>query len=492
MPENYSPTKDSLEKDIRILLDANIYISDSREIDSAVSFIRNIVYSYKSGTAITVDTVTSKLKSLVLDKETKLRLPVLVCVNVGGKRDITLRIPKFNYENIGQSDNLATYLHFVGKMLDSDPMAIKVIEDETLGTDVVLPAAINTLISSMLVSVNSQTGEFPGSSFKQHDLQVNLVEALAAIRLLKQESGRVRSKPRPRGKDGKVQPDKTVTQEMLRVLFNEKSGIAQLPKTNYGSIVVRSVLSELTKVNFKNFPGKWIHSLKERNSVNTSSGVLAKMGWVPIAPDLTKLGVVISTIPKGDKDISLVTRDLSKKDEPSYGEYRTAVFLTLPFITPNATTSIKDQLADPMKVNTLKTLQFFDKNREIVDASNLAYAIKAAVSSKQNKTAKPLHFKNAKDRLVSLSANKEYFDALGNTYRKYRDIPEDIRKYLEKHYHKSEGVKAAEEAYLKRKTEEPHESEEMETDVFIPEDKSSAPESYPPLQASKKVKVSKK
>jgi hypothetical protein len=270
-----------------------------------------------------------------------------------------------------------------------------------------------------------------------------------------------------------------VHQEVLRATFSEKSGIKGISDSTWAKRIFLAALSELVKVNFTGFPGQWIHSAKVKNGVKTTDGLLAKLGYVPIGISHHKLIDVLShTVgrrdgrPSGDdqtkeeagrfgpilpEESSGEIRALNTKGDPpeemGFQEYRTAVVLTLPYLS-SRDPDLKGKLCDPLKIESSRILLALNQHKETVDAMNLAFAVKSAVSSKENKTARPVHFKNARGHLARLSANKDFSDRDGITYHTYKEIPDRLRKFLEERFGKTRSARlSAEISAAKRKGE---------------------------------------
>jgi hypothetical protein len=420
--------------------------------------VTNIVWTHMNGDNLNVASITERLRCITVSNTTRKGFKILTKIKSGDGHIVTIRIPDFDYGNVGQADNLIHMFKFIGLMLKVDPSQIKVVKDESLGRDFTLPTAINSLTTNMMASVESASGDYPGAAFVfKGGFKANLVEILAAIRLLRRQGSRLKRRPRLRLRDGKFAESIVVNQDILKTTFNEKAGLKAAVASSYTGLLVRAVLAELTKVTNSDFPGRWVSTLKDTNDVTTNSGVLAKLGYVPIVADVHKLINVLNTKVIRTLDKTTVTNsvmaayDFSKGEEYSYQEFRTAVCVSLPFIAPASQIEMQKQIIEPMKVDDINILRSFQRDSEIVDAINLAYAIKQAVLSKSNKTATVTHFYNAREHLLGLTANRSFYDNSGNSYQKYKDIPAHVRGFFEKQYHKKDSVAAADESYRKRK-----------------------------------------
>jgi hypothetical protein len=393
------------------------------------------------GSAIDVERLSKRLHRVVLDDNTETNKN-LVLVNVGGKRLVTVRVPDVDKENLGQIDNLGLVLDAIKTCLNIGSEDIKIVYDQTLGRDFFLPAPIQRTLTGMIGSCHSKDGSFSGSIFEfKTKLKGNLVEILAAIKLLKDRSGKLRNMPGTRDEKGRILARPTLNLEDLKSKFNENSGLKAPGVPAYVTGLVTGLLSELVKTTNPSFPGVWIHSLKSRNGVKSSDGIIAMMGYKPIVATPHKiLKVFLSKTSKsGNKDI-IAPYDTTKSDKensPDYREFRAAVSLTLPLLDTKSNMTRKNLAIDPLSVTNKNTIDHYKSIVSNVDALDLCFSIATAVSNPSNKIATPAHFANAKGALVSsFSETKGFIDSNGIIFDRYLDIPEHCRKFLEKTFNK--------------------------------------------------------
>jgi hypothetical protein len=300
----------------------------------------------------------------------------------------------------------------------------------------------------------------------------NLVELLAAVRLLRRYQGTLQS-----GVSSSGAKLPSVTLESLRKTINLRSGILEPGVSDFTKIIVKAVFNELTKPNSKHFPGAWINSAKVSNNVKNNIGIVYKLGYECKVPNAGKVLQVIkgpvrikpSIVEKLKKTIEaevaprgkipddhleiLVSERLPQKtnanseiysiDEKTspggitHREFRLGVSLLLPLIDPKSEKSPKDQIStDPLSVRNRNQLGFYSKNRDVVDACNLAYATKAAVANQKSK-ATVLGYESARGHTISLCANRTFMDATGREYQKFLDIPKNTRNFLLKLLHRN-------------------------------------------------------
>jgi len=300
------------------------------------------------------------------------------------------------------------------------------------------------MIDNSLASFTLPASEMGERTEFKTGFKANLVEMIAAIRLSRRYGGGLQKSPAPKG-HATVQ----VTLDDLRSTLNTRAGLNEHGVDRFIQIFVKSVFNELTKPNWKFFPGKWIHSLKQTNNVKNNVGIVYKLGYEPKVANYAKVLQVVNTRvqPKAgskpigrnkdgkprfeSKSYEMVALDDKKNPEGiNHQEFRLCMFLMLPLIDPKDKRSPKDQLLrDPLTVKDKHVCDFYSKNRDVVDAVNLAYATKVSVGRKGSK-ATPLGFKSARGHSIRLSANREWMDASGNKYQKLADVPEHTRTYL--------------------------------------------------------------
>jgi hypothetical protein len=247
--------------------------------------------------------------------------------------------------------------------------------------------------------------------------------------------------------------------------------------SDFAVILVKAVFNDLTKPNSKRLPGVWIHSLKQTNDVKNNIGVIYKLGYETKVVNAQKVLTVIhhDVVLKDDKvpqewkvkvseketyrfgsftkdqkkrlpELQKLTKDNSEiakipekirfSMSTTHQEFRLGAFLLLPLIDPKDAKSPKDQIStDPLAVRDRNVLAFYNQNRDVVDALNLAYATMKAVPRKNSK-ATTLGYESARGHALQLTANRVWMDRAGKTYSKLSDIPLHVREYLLKLLHR--------------------------------------------------------
>jgi len=384
-----------------------------------------------------------------LHKETKLSYnkskPLFVLVN-----DIlVIRHPNVDKNNQGIIDNLAKILKFICEILRISPSKLRLYADDELGKSVNLLSKIERTLDILSASLRLPASQAGEAVQFDSGLKANLPEILAALRVVRRNGSLIR-----RLTSGKNQKTPQTTADLLRKSFNIRAGFEENGADPWVCNILRTAFSEVTKPTCETFPGEWMHSLRVRNGTKTDLGIVAKMGYTAIQPAPFKAKRVIFTrkaqetihltpqnkmgfvvIGTGSDIVRETTKLLTFENFPegmNYREYRAAVVTFLPFINPKSDKQKADQVAvGPLDPVSEPTLRFFKENPELVDAINLAFAILVDIDNKKSKST-PGHFDEARNHYIRASANIEFQDASGRKYQKYMEIPEDIRRFLEK------------------------------------------------------------
>jgi hypothetical protein len=377
---------------------------------------------------------------------------------VSGNR-LAVRVPVYDSENLGQIDNLGKYLRWAVTILGLKDPEVKILQDATLGTGIQLPARIERMMDNTIAALTLPPEESGDRANFRSGLKGNLIELLAAVKLMRKFMGATQKGVTPKAsptddsskKEAKKEWSPTTLEDLKRSI-NVRSGLKEPGVSTFTQIFVKNVFNELTKPTGKFFPGMWIHSLKKTNGVNNNVGIIYKLGYETKVPNVNKVYNVVMhevalkdsvaiTAQKRNEKVNLTNsnshvRKITEKNRLSesttHQEFRMGVFLTLPLLDPKSSTSPKDQLStDPLTVRDKKVLGFYSKNRDVVDALYLAYATLQALPKKNSK-ATPLGYRSARGHAMRLTANREFMDATGQTYQLYSDIPVHIREYLQK------------------------------------------------------------
>jgi hypothetical protein len=390
---------------------------------------------------------------------------------------LVCRVPAYEDTNLGCLDNIGKHLRWACTILGLKNPTVKLLKDPVLGKAVTLPNKVERMMDSTLAALSLPSVEVGERADFKTGLKGNLPELLAAIKLVRKYGGSLQKGVAPKGHKVNV-----VTLDDLKRSVNGRAGLNEHGIDNFTPLFVKFVFNELTKPNWSSFPGKWIHSLKSTNNVKNNIGIIYKLGYETKAPNMQKVSLVINTrvIPKSKsktkekaskgketlkkKDVELQVLDPKKdSDAISHQEFRLAVFLALPLIDPKDKASPTGQiLRDPGTVKSKTITSFYSKNRDVVDALNLAYATRVAIGRKGSK-ATVLGYKSARGHAIRLTANRPWQDANGVEYHLLSELPDHTRQFLLSHFNR----KLVEEdppASTKQAKDEKHDSSEEESD----------------------------
>jgi hypothetical protein len=354
---------------------------------------------------------------------------------------LVVRCPTINGNNRGHVDNLATILRWACFILGTDPSKTRIVEDGKLGNECHLPGAIGAWMNALVSSKQSIKGMYPGDTIKVSDkIKLSLPEILAAVHLLRVHSSLIRKKPDVRGKDGKTTRPYIVNPEILRDLANQYCGLKADSTPPFIKRVVKGVFAEVTKRG-NYMPGVWIHALKERLGSKTTEGALAELGWIPVVPTYHKIVSTLSSRLDESKK-KIISLDFSDEgSDASFVEIRAATILLLPMVTGSE--KARDQyVTDSLKFSNEKIVAYYKEHAAIVDSLNRAFAIKTAVLG-GSKTALPVHYENARNNLLSITANKDFTDGNGKRYLRLIETPENFRRFLKDFFYFEVGRKRA-------------------------------------------------
>jgi hypothetical protein len=390
---------------------------------------------------------------------------------VVSKNRVVVRVPDFDESNLGQLDNLGKYLRWCTLILGISNPEVKYLKDPAVGNGIQLTARIERMMDNTIAALTLPPTESGDKAEFKNGFRANIVELLASIKLMRKYTGAIQKGIAPRG-----QTIQQITLEDLRKSVNTRSGLNEQGVSDFTKIFVKSVFNELTKPNGKFFPGGWIHSLKSTNNVKNNVGIIYKLGYESKVPSAQK---ILTVLKKGvrikpaviDEAKKRFEAELAKKrrwtseeklalrerlepkptnanseiytidektspDGISHAEFRTGALLLFPLIDPKAQDSPKRQIStDPLSVRDKTVLAFYSKNRDIVDALNLAYATLSSVGKKNSK-ATVLGYESARGHSVHMSANREWMFRTGEVPERLTDVPEQTRNFLLKLLHR--------------------------------------------------------
>nr|USW07212.1 hypothetical protein [Erysiphe lesion-associated ormycovirus 2] len=367
---------------------------------------------------------------------------------VASENLIAFRIPSYDTKNTGQEDNLGKILKWACTLLNIKHRNIRLIKDASLGNDITLPARIARMMDTTIASLTLPPSEQGERAEFKIGFKANLVELLATIKLARQYMGLVQKAKVPKGSTSLA-----VSLDDLKKSVNGRAGLHEHGVPLYLIAIVKEVFNTLTKPHVKIMPGGWIHSLRQTNKVTSNVGVLYKLGYEPKVATAQKTITVIKNAvrekPRNNEASNTAqssrkgkaeepvfeTYVKDEKNEPAgikHGEFRLGVKLLLPYIDPSSSLGLKNQISkDSLSIKDKTVLNFYAKNRMLVDTLNLAYATKISLGNKSAKST-PLGYRAVRGHAINSSVNCEFMDASGKTYKRYIDIPEHVRNFFSK------------------------------------------------------------
>jgi hypothetical protein len=428
---------------------------------------------YSSHSISETERLVNALKSSAIDQKDPDKQYIVISGN-----KLAVRVPDFEDDNLGYIDNLGKYLRWASTILGMKDPEIKFIKDPAVGKGIQLTAKVERMFDNTLAAMTLVSTESGDKAEFKTGFKANLVELLAAARLLRRYGGAIQKAKAPKG-----QKSVQVTLDDLKKSINGRSGLNEKGVSDFSGIFVKAIFNELTKPNSKKFPGVWLHSLKSTNGVKQNIGIIYKLGYESKVVNAQKVLQVIhhaavlkdSEVPlqyhnvvdskpthrfrslgelsKTQKDkLPVLPKQTNKNSEIvkipekirfpesiTHQEFRLGALLLLPLIDPKDAKSPKDQIStDPLSVRDKNVLAFYSKHRGIVDGLNLAYATKTAVGKKNSK-ATVLGYRSARGHVLRSTANIEWQDRAGNKYSALSEVPQHVREFLLKLLHRSIG-----------------------------------------------------
>jgi len=423
------------------IVEKNVIITPALEKTGFIKELSSMIELIISSRSITE---TERLVNALARERVDPNVATTQNVVVTGNK-VVVRIPSYDTSNTGQMDNLGKYLRWAVTVLGIKDPVVRILPDEKLGNAIILPAKLERMMDMSIAAMSLPPRESGDRAEFKTGLKANLVELIAAVRIMRRYQGSLQKLPAPKGKKAL-----STTLDDLRSSINGRIGLNEHGLPAFVAIFVKSILNELTKPNNSRFPGKWIASLKESNGVKSNTGLLYKMGYEGCVANPQKtIAVVKNTIglkastqadsdkkskkdnkPSKDRYKVITTSSETHPDGINHREFRLGAFLLLPLIDPKAKDSPKDQLSiDVIGVKDRKITSFYKENRDVVDAMNLAYATLKAIGKKDSK-ATPLGYQSARGHAISLTANREWMDASGTKYSAFKELPEHTREFL--------------------------------------------------------------
>jgi hypothetical protein len=263
------------------------------------------------------------------------------------------------------------------------------------------------------------------------DAKLNLVEILAAIRVLGSHRHLLRKKQPSR----KGEVVTLVEPSELREAFNQHSGKKSLPAGWLNDVMVDALFYSCSSL-CTSFPGSYIHAAQERLKVNSTSSLLDRLGWTAVVPPFSWFKTVVYNKATGAGSNAGIAA-LAEGAKLEYVEHRALVHTALSRIDPNSEVPYKEQLAigslsEKLRQSTVE----YGRRKDVsnfYDAVALAYNIKNAVADPKKKATVD-HFEKGRSRSLNASANLPFEDATGKVYTSFKELPEKVRLFLTKNF----------------------------------------------------------
>jgi len=334
-----------------------------------------------------------------------------------GEKSVIFTIPYIDEKDSLSKRNfqlLATLIHYT---MGIAPTRIAYHMDKQHGTTLNFQAVHVKLIEELISSAAMPSGAFPGEVMSVGDYKGNLPGLLASIHFLNRKLNFLRRRTPPKGKKVDV-----INTSVLRSIFNSRTGLAD-KSNSFPTMLLKGALSLITSARNTSFPGGWVVSNRSLNSIKSDTGLSYKLGYTELLPYHHKLAKVLNTkaVIKPDGKLHLVESD--SKQQMSFTEFRTGTVLTAPFLESNdaevALTSVK---RDPFHcksgavINTFRNTKYY----RMIDSLDRCHAI--LLSCGKSQKTKPIHYEQARNELLHLSAKCPIIDGSGSERTKLSEI----------------------------------------------------------------------
>jgi hypothetical protein len=372
-----------------------------------------------------------KLVSLLklAEKANKDTLPLLVVAkNQDGDGFCTIRIPRVDMNDGLNIDNIGLLMKFTSALLRVKLERIKLLQDSDLGDSISINKSQNTIMENLISSSQQPSGIFLGDIYSfPNGFQANLPGILAAMSLFSKYKQYLRVKPKARNESKSLR----VNYSDLQETFNLKSGLKG--KNDFVSLLMKETFKILVGPSTRNFPGGWVHSLRNMNKTKSTVGILFHMGWVEITPLKSKIyDVIYNTVIEKEGGRKSIINYKKLPRGASFLEFRTAVAMLMPMIDPESEIPLKDQISvDPLRITDENILAGYTPvpQQRMVDKLNHANALKQSVAVSASKT-RPVHYEMARNELLHLSDKVKITDARGTIYPSHQELPKKVFSFL--------------------------------------------------------------
>jgi len=391
------------------------------------------LFLWANSVPIPSDSKISKLLKQAKKDGTSMQAPIVLYTVEDGHPHLTLRMPVFE-ENEQTTKVASQLIQFAMSLLNVRKEFVKVHLDESLGSDLSIPANLSKAIDNLIVSADSETGVYSGSQMKHsNDVSLNLVETLAACHLLSRKVGLVRKRPHD--------PRKPFVQLNYQVLFDSVTSIMGVKNVeeSYSRRFVKIVLVLLTKASNHFFVSGWNRSLKLSLKVKSTKALLFLFGYTEVVPDFKRLLEIskFSTTKKieGTKVLSVEMKEIKGEDSNSQADFKAFLKIMLPAINPEV--SLDHQIKVDSLAHTREDLMTSFNNPKViraVDSMNVAYARCVGVRGPKSKVTVQA-YEAARSHTVNLAKELEFRDNKGKVYKDLSEVPKPVVDWAAKKLH---------------------------------------------------------
>jgi hypothetical protein len=188
-------------------------------------------------------------------------------------------------------------------------------------------------------------------------------------------------------------------------------------------MLLKGALSVMCSAKNSAFPGGWIVSNRSINNVKSDTGLAFKLGYSELVPYHHKLVKVLNTRTVTKPDGKLHLFPIDDKAKMDFIEFRTGTVLTAPMLESldhaDCTTAVK---RDPFHCKSGKVLDTYKnvKFYKMIDSLDRCHAI--LLSCGKSQKTKPIHYEQARNELLHLSAKCPIIDGSGSERTKLSEI----------------------------------------------------------------------
>jgi hypothetical protein len=420
-------------------LKAFIEVTSAFLAGGAVKRIAIKLMLYSAGQPAPTDGQLAKLMKSAKINERDV-VPFVQMNKVDGRVQVTLRLPEFDMKDSINKRNLESLLLLTHYGLGVSPEDIRIYLDPELGNEFRWESSTLKLIDELTSSAATASSVATTPVITVGSYKGTLPSMLATIHMLSIKSPLLRKRT-PRLKE-KIH---FVNSAELRSIFNQRSGIGSNTKTLTVKIV-KSLLSVITSVGNKRFPGSWISQNRALNDVKTDLGLLNKLGYVEKIVHNHKLQQVIfnDTVVKPNGKLSVRSKsDAREYKELSFSEFRAGCLLTSPRINISSSQEYNAQVKiEPLKVNDVSVVENFNDTKyyKAIDSLNKAHALLVSLPKGNTKT-KAIHYQIARNEFLHNCSRIPVKNLPTDSMEDLRSLPKPVLDYCKSLYRFQNGPK---------------------------------------------------